>query len=254
MKRHLIAAVCTSCAVLSWALPAPADQIEHLYQLNVTVSATSSDGMLAASHTFSIPHGIIDANELAEFTVVSRDSPYYLMSGSTVLGTITDLELGVQPDPVVKLKFAVTAGDTDTPFTITSAIVPVSPTYVNPLANASAGITLSDDGDGSATLTGSFPGGKAYEALYNGTNVIRTLVDPVTTDFTATGSEAWGPQQVFGTVNVISSQFQFVLSHGDDASGTSLLQVTVPEPGSLVLVVIGGILALATGFGWRRMG
>ena len=53
---------------------------------------------------------------------------------------------------------------------------------------------------------------------------------------------------------MISSQFQFVLSHGDDASGTSLFQVIVPEPGSLVLVAIGTVLSLATGFGWRRMG
>jgi hypothetical protein len=52
---------------------------------------------------------------------------------------------------------------------------------------------------------------------------------------------------------VISSQFQFVLSHDDDASGTSSFQITVPEPGSLALAV-GGVLAMAGGIGWRRFG
>jgi hypothetical protein len=187
MKRQLIPAFCVFCAVLAWAIPAPAETMGHLVQLSVTVSAASSDGLQAASQTFFIPHGVIDADELAEFSIVSPDSPFTLMSGSTVLGTITDLELGVQPDPLVKLKFAVTAGETDTPFTITSAIVPVVPAYVNPLGYASAGVTLSDDGDGSAALTGSFPGGKVYEALYNGSSVFHALDSSLTTTGTGIG-------------------------------------------------------------------
>ena len=259
MKRQLIAAFCVSCTVLAWTVSAPAEQIGNLVQLNVTVAATSRDGLSTASHTFTITHGIIDADTLSEFTVVSPDSPYYLMSGSTVVGKITDLELGVQGDPVVKLKFAVTAGDTDTPFTITSAVVPVSPGYTGATGFASGAVTATDDGDDGVTLTGAFSGGKTFEALCNGSSVFGTpLINSLaaTADVgsaSSSGSSGWQP--IGGTVNAISSQFQFVLSHGDDASGTSSFQIQAPEPGSLTLAAIGGILALAAGFGRRwRMG
>ena len=251
MKRQLITAVCAVCVGLAWAAPASADSIGGLYVLQITAQATNNDGSLLASHTWTIPHGIIDANTLAEFTVISSDAPYQLMNGATVLGTITDLEVGVQPDPLVKLKFAVTAGATDTPFTITSAVVPV-PNYTSTMGYASAAVTVTDDGDGSASLTGQFPGQKAFEAVYNGSSVFSDLVDPVAVSVgSGTSSENWGWQPVPGIVSSISSQFQFVLSANDDASGTSTFQV-IPEPGSLALAAIG-VLALA-GFGWRRAG
>ncbi len=258
MKRQLIAVFCVFCMVLAWTVPAPAGTIGNLVQLDVTVAATSSDGSSAASETFVIPHGIIDAGTLSNFVIVSPDSsPYYLMSGSTVLGTITDLELGVQGDPVVKLKFAVTAGDTDTPFTITSAVVPVVPGYTGATGFASGAITATDDNNDGVTLAGAFPGGKTFEAMYNlGSGVFGS---PLLNSLTATAdvgsastSENSGWQPIPGTVNDIESQFQFVLSHGDDASGTANFQIQVPEPGSLALAAIGGIFALAGGFGWRR--
>jgi hypothetical protein len=242
--------------VLAWAVPALAGQIGNLVQLEVTVTATSSDGSSAASQTFEVPHGIIDADTLQNFVVVSPDSPCCLYSGATELGKITDLELGVQGDPVVKLKFAVTAGDTDTPFTITSAFVPVSPGYTGATGLASGQVGASDDGGDGVTLTGAFPGGKTFEALYNGSSVFGT---PLVNSFAAAAYESGnslensGWQPIPGTVNVISSQFQFVLSHGDDASGTGTFQVLpAPEPSSLSLAAIGGILALAGRFGWRR--
>ncbi len=251
MKRHLITALCAVCVGLACTAPALAEEIGGLYLLQVTAAATNSDGSLTASTTWTIPHGIIDANTLAEFTVVSPGSPYQLMSGSTVLGTITDLEVGVQPDPMVRLKFVVTAGATDTPFTITSAVVPVSG-YSNITGYASGAVTVTDDGDGMATLTGQFAGNKAFQALYNGSSVFQNLVDPVTAaGGSAVGLEDSGWQPIAGSVTGISSQFKFVLRHNDDASGTSSFQV-VPEPGSLALAAIGGVLALF-GCGWGRL-
>jgi hypothetical protein len=244
----MVAVLCLSLGLSS----ASADSIGGLYLLEVTANATNKDGSLLASHTWFITHGVIDANTLAEFTLVSKGSPYELTNGTEVLGTINELEVGVQPDPLVKLKFAVSAGTTDTPFTITSAVVPV-PGYTAAAGSASAAVTITDDGDSSVSLTGQFTGSKAYQAVYNGSSVFRNLVDPVSgTSGSYVGQEGSGWQSIAGPVTSISSQFSFVLSHDDDASGTSVFQV-VPEPGSLVLAAIGGVLALA-GYGWRRRG
>jgi hypothetical protein len=251
MTRQLITAVCAVCVSLAWAAAAAADTIGGLTLLQVTATATNHDGSLAASHMWTIPHGVIDANTVVNFTVISSGSPYQLMSGNTVLGTITDLEVGVQPDPLVKLKFAVSAGATDTPFTFSSAVVPV-PGYTAATGYSSAAVTLTDDGNGSASLIGQFAGGMAYQAVYNGSSLFSDTVGSVTTTTaggSATGSADLGWLPISGTVNNISSQFSFVLSANDDASGTSSFQVT-PEPSSLALAAIGGVLALA-GYGWR---
>ena len=173
------------------------------------------------------------------------------------LGKLKSLDLDFETDPRVSLGFSVEAADVDTAFTITSALVPFS-AITNPLAYASAGVTLTGDGDG-AQLTGLFAGGKAYEARYNtdSTPVVwAQLVGPVTAPPNTTvvspdRRPGAGYELIPATVSSIQSEFKFLLSANDLASGTSRFEVLVPEPGCFALAAVGAVCL--AGLACRRL-
>jgi len=170
--------------------------------------------------------------------------PTAIYGDGQVLATIASLGVQIDVDPEVSLNFAVTAGASNSHFTITSAVVPFA-TITNPIAYASAAITVTDgDGDG-ATLTGLFDAGKAYEARYNDPAVVwAALVGPVTAapDFSATGNDRWpatGRTQIVADLSSIASEYDFTLTANDSASGTSRFEVVVPEPATAGLLGLG---------------
>jgi hypothetical protein len=158
-----------------------------------------------------------------------------------LLATIHAFGVELDGDPGVSLGFFVTAGAAPTHMTITSSTVTFDP-IANPQAFATAAITVTDlDGDG-ASGTGLFPGSAAYQAVYNGSTVFANLVSPVFAgvDSSATGSErfpAVGMTTIVGAVSSIQSQFDFLLTAFDSASGTSRFFVT-PEPAGATLACL----------------
>jgi len=176
----------------------------------------------------------------------SLSEPVAITSGDRILATVTSLSVNIDVDPQVELKFAVTASTSATRFTITSVVVPF-PAIVNPLAYATAAVTVTDNDADGATLTGVYDGDKAYRASYNAAPVDWAyLVDPVTADPDSSGvglqrQPATGRLAIPTTLTSIQSQFDFWLSANDQASGTSRFDVQVPEPATLVLLALGGV-------------
>ena len=133
-------------------------------------------------------------------------------NSSVVLGTITKLDLGLEPDPQVRLNFAVQSGDTTTPWTLTSAVVPVSPVLASAYGTATvSNVSVVDgDGDNTATLTGLFPGSKAFQFRYNNTSVFCNLLSPVSLLSSMPASDSFSGL-IAGPVSSIVSQYAFHL-------------------------------------------
>jgi hypothetical protein len=181
-----------------------------------------------------------------------------------VIGTIRGLDIELNGDPGVSLGFFVTANAAPTHITVRSSLVTFG-ALVNPQAFASAGVTVTDNDEDGASVAGLFPGTLAYEAMYNGSSVFANLVSPVVApaNSSATVSDrfpAVGFSTIAGAVSSIQTQFDFMLSANDSASGTSRFNVVVPEPAGIVLGLLGGAAALMVARGgdarrparWRR--
>ncbi|MEP0843663.1 MAG: PEP-CTERM sorting domain-containing protein, partial [Phycisphaerae bacterium] len=173
---------------------------------------------------------------------------YELTGDGGLVGTIGDLGVGVEVDPALALNFTVTAGAVPTTFTITTAVLGFAPIN-NPLAFATAAITVTDNDHDGAMTTGLQPGGKAYQARINAGVPWANLVDMVMSppDDSATGSERRptpsGREMIAGLVSSIQTEFKFTLTANDSASGTSRFDV-IPEPATLGLLVAGGLALL----------
>jgi hypothetical protein len=240
-------------AVSLFPCSAWADEGLHLgWEKYPGIDTSVSGGVEIGSTT--IPFNI---EVLAKDWVAAIDSvtglPYYSWSlaaayevydGQDLLFSIDSLNFVEDFDPYIRLNFAVTAGGSDTTFTLNSTVVSFA-TLTNPLAYASAGLTLTGDDNG-ATATGLYAGGKNYQAIYNGSSVYGNLVNSFSVgNTTATLSERLptsGWQTIPGSVSSIQSQFKFTLSAADSASGTSRFEVMVPEPATLAILGLGGLL------------
>ncbi len=178
----------------------------------------------------------------------------YAANGTTVLGTVHNLNLSINADPSVSLGFLVSAGSQTTTFDIQSATIGFAP-MTNPDAFAHADVKVTDaDGSGWARLKGlfSFWGfDLAYEARYNGTNAWADLLMTTTVQIPGASilAEEGRPdaapsvvrETIFDTVSSIESQFKFTLTAYDTAEGNSVFDV-VPEPTTLLLLGAGIVL------------
>ena len=229
-KRLMILAI-----VLAAVLILPVGAKACLVDYSVTVSA--DNGVSQVNQTFS-GSGYTDAD--GKF-VWALGAPTAILDGS-----IDSLKLTMNADPEVGFEFGVRAGGSAMVVSFFSDVVYFDP-MVNPMAYASAGVTLTDRNNNGATIIGLFPGGKINQASYNdGSTVFANLVDGFgISSGTWTASEAVPPsgsQIINDTVSSIESDFHFKLSAGDSASGTSTFEVVVPEPATMCLLGLGGLL------------
>jgi hypothetical protein len=238
-----MAALTCAFALLAQPTAARAEFIGNLVEINV------SAGGLTGSYQLNLP---ADENPFfwsleAPIQIVADQNP------ATVLATVRSLNLVLDGDPQVVLNFAVTAGAANTNFSILSSLVSFS-TLVNPPAIATAGVTVTDNNSNGGSATGLFPGGKLYQATYNGSSTFADLVTTVVTpaNNSATNSETFpgvGLTPIPGGVTSIQTEFNFTLTARDSASGTSNFFLVVPEPSTGLLALVG---CVAVGLGLRR--
>jgi len=201
-----------------------------LVQYKFTVTA-NFDGQ-SFVETF-IGQGQTDAEGYLECTLVDD-----LLAMGEVDAGIEKLAFKINNDPEVGIEFGVRAGTSATTYSIASDIVTFD-ALINPTAEASAGITLTDRNGNGAAITGLFAGGKVHQARYNSSSVYANLVSGFSTSSgTNTGYEEKGADVISGNVSSIESEFYFTLSAKDSASGTSTL-VVVPEPATVAILAIG---------------
>lgn len=169
-------------------------------------------------------------------------------AGGPALAVLSSCSITYIQDPVVSLAFGVMAGSSTTTFTISSALLSFAP--ISPATgNASAGLTFTDvDGNGAA-FTALHPGPFAYRSQYNGLVPAGTdfasFIASQTTGAFGTGIDS-GNQPPIGigpAVTSMSAQWRFSLTANDTAGGTSVFNI-VPAPGAVVLLGLGGVLAM----------
>lgn len=227
----------------------------------ITIEASNSLG----SGTITIP--------VSAATEVSGDFFYdesffgyngLILDGPNVIADISEINVAIEGstgssnNPRISLGLVAQAGGADTRITITTATLDLSAApLLNPIADASAAVTLQDlDGPffgTSATADGQFSGfaptDRIYEARYNGSTTFRQLVEPlaVSTPFGSTSGNGLpgeeDPEQLFTTVNSIQAGLDVIVSENDKITSTSTFTV-VPEPASLIGLVLLGAFGL----------
>jgi MYXO-CTERM domain-containing protein len=239
-------------------LPAHAVSAFRAVPALLAVSALFCSSGLATAGELSDTFFRIDvsnAEDSAFFEILSEDVEYDPELGGwtwsdigIALGGVATLDqatLTILGDPQITLNFAMTAGSLDTTVAISSAVLSYAP-FVNPDGLASAGLTLTESNGDTATLTGLGGSGNAYVASYNappGTIfaefVPQLYVSEQYGSASDSGSTGWLP--ISDTVANMQAQYSFLLTAGDQASGTSVF-VIIPEPAGLALLALGGLV------------
>jgi len=246
MKKLIIAALCIAVMAVA-PLCAQAGTLGTL----LTVTAQSGNDIAVYSIAPAASAALVALDDSQE-PLWNLTAPVSMTAGGKVLGTLTRLQVGTSGGGVVTLRFSLDSSDSSAIWTITSTTNSFA-ALANPIAYASAAVTVTSDVDG-ATLVGQYGQGKAYQARYNTSAVFADLVGNVNApaEDSVTNRERSplvGWSVIPASVSSIESEFQFTLTAGDSASGTSRFEV-VPEPSSLLALGFG--LSGIAGFIVRR--
>ena len=242
MKRHFVT---FPVVILALLLVLPTVVLGSAIPTTATIVVVDAEqGPEAGQFAAIFPAGAVIEGQYT----YDLDEPVTINSQNGVyLGTLNSLGLVFSADPAVSLDFSVRAGPYGTNYTITAATISFAP-IAYPFAYASAGVTVTDRNSNGATLTGQFPGVKAYEARFNNIAWADLITGPViapatdsngASDRSPPGAGNWAA--VGYPVSLMSSQFKFNLTALDSASGTSNFEVMLPEPATLCLVALGGL-------------
>lgn len=237
MKRSII----LTCLVLGLLVPS----IMAFATVTGPLTCKVTSGSKTATWTYNWGSG-------KSYTLAA---PYQLKAADgTLLGTIKSLDCSMNGDPFLNLNFAVTASGTATFLFDTGEFA--FPTIGQPVAFATAATTLTADGT-DATFTGLFTGGKAYQATYNGGTVFAdldgTFTAPANTSTTENERQPAGNgfTPIGVPVSSMRAQWNFTLTDGDQASGTSRFDIEpVPDASTLALAFSG--VPLLAGMAIRR--
>ena len=207
-----------------------------------TITATNASG--SGSFTLASNDPSITYDNINDFYQWSG-SGIAIMSGPNQIALLESAVIGAQGDPQLSMSFDVVAGSTDTTFSISSTTLSFGP-FLNPQVAASNGVTLTDrtlPGNG-ATLAGNNFIGDVVTLDANGGPFLSGIsgVTVVPPNNSNSGSVTTGGLVgVAGSVFSMAMHYDFVLSAGDAMSPTGIYVFT-PEPATLSLLALGGLL------------
>jgi len=255
---------------LAWVLP-----LALLLAPTVANAGTVSDVIFRIDATNTVGTGYLDAHadELVyqpatNQWIWSRGLGDITTAGGDIVATLDSATLKLVKDPAatkayfMELGFALRAGDSNTDFSILSALISfptLSPGQLQPPlggGRATASLTLTDvNGNGATLMPAGPPGSGAYKAQYDGwvPNGITFASLLAEMTFGPGGSGTAGssyPGTGYASINDpvydMSQMLAFNLTYGDSASGTVTYRI-LPEP-----VASLGALVLALTLSWRR--
>lgn len=225
----------------------------------ITITASSSLGMGSVSFTSADFGAIVQPDSGIVFLLFNAPLVIQDMNNNNVIGQITQLSVINRadstttvgtPDALTSIGFAVFAGDADTTFNMTASFINTG-AVANAALRATASVNVTDNTGNGATLTGGGAGGTYFNAAYNnGTTFADLVAGPLVAP--ATGSDdssqdfpaAPGVFLPIGVpLNNLQAQFNFTLSAGDSAGGTSGF-FSIPSPASGSLLMVAGLAAM----------
>jgi len=218
----------------------------------ITIMATNGSG----TGTFTVA-----LNDVAIFNDPDQDVFYWgttgevtIFNGLIPIATLVNMTVlsgrNTQPDGEqrygIDIDFGVRAGLSNTTFTL------ISPTMsFGPLQNArglvSAGLVGTDQNTNGITVGPTGLNGFGFNAMFNGPLVFRSYFDQSMVNVASGSVGAAGNMvpggmfQPMGTVANMTTQFDFMVTAGDTAGGTTTYSVA-PAPTTLAIVGLSGLL------------
>ncbi len=207
----------------------------------ITIEAVNTDGR--GIWQIAVPPNSPDMVDYAQSEPIElRDAE------QTLIGSIDDLMVHLDGDPVASVSFVATAGSSTTTFSISSAVVSF-PAITNPSASATAEVTLTDSSTNGALLSPVGANTGVFLPTYNGSTLYTQLIGTtsISSGGSVTASGSLG-DPIAGAVSSIQARFNFTLSPLDVANGTGRFEV-IPEPATLSLL---GVMAMVIGVAFGR--
>jgi len=183
------------------------------------------------------------------------ENPWTLSDGGVDIASIEDLSVSFQADPAVDLGFQVRNSSLTQPVQFhcwTTTLIFEGAPNAQAVATASMTATQGVGSPSGVSVTGLLgDDDKCYQARYSTNEIVntKTVFAELVPSQSFTVGGGWGETlpaigyaDLGTTVYMIESEFKFVLSAGDQASGTSYFEI-VPEPATLLLLAAGGLVA-----------
>lgn len=252
MKSTILTALCVVCVVLN-AAPASAvlntdPQIMISWQ-----DVAGAGGQWAASFGSGNEVRLDTSDKSAAIgsSVVDQDTfDKYLAAQSGLAGSgLTAFNMAYDMDPYVTGGFSVTNGTASTLTYTMIFTAPIAPA-ITPSTLAGGSMSGSFTADPTAATVTTTLNTPLYWGMIDGTPVLAIYNDPMSWNAVAYASGDILavnvlPPSVLGpaALNNISIQFKFTLTPGDTATMNGAF-VVVPEPATLMLLGLGGLLML----------
>jgi hypothetical protein len=247
-RAHLIKSIALGAILVLFTSTATAGISNVVFTIEAT-NASAGTGSLEfefADGTYDPVAGTFIWNQLTMLPILNDQ-------GTAQVATLQQATLFLdEDDPQINLGFAVFAGDADTTFTITSALVSfntIPDALSEGLASAAFGLT---DQDGSGATLASNSGLNMYRAYYNGLapngTLFTDLVDGAAAAAWSSGGNsandpASGYRDVAGDVSDMSVELGFSLTANDWANGTTNFEI-IPEPTTVAGLALLALVAL----------
>jgi hypothetical protein len=151
-----------------------------------------------------------------------------------VIGSIDEMTVELDGDPVASISFTATAGSSDTTFSLSSATVGF-PTLTNPPASSDAELTLTDIGSDGVSVSVVSPNSGLFKSVYNGSSAFSELLGNISISGGSTTIMGDSSGTIAGPVSSIQAVWTFKLSANDQVSGAGTFEVVIPEPSTLLL-------------------